>query len=394
MNILQLCNKSPLPPKEGGSIAMFHLAKALISNGHNVDVLAVTTPKYCPDHKDIEKYLEQSYTWEQGFVDTKVTIAGALKALFSSGAYHVSRFDNHDFRKQLIRKLSQKKYDVVIFETLYMSPYLQDVKQHSDAICVLRSHNIEHQIWQRVAANESNVLKKIYLRHLASRLEQYEKNNVGLYDAIACISEAEQIYYRVIAPGCNALLVPFGMDLTDSVSSASSGNGFYHIGAMDWMPNIEGIQWLLKEVVPLLHNEEQSPVIALAGRNMPQWLLDNTDDCIEIVGEVDDAAEFVASKSVLVVPLLSGSGIRIKIIEAMAAGKTVVSTSIGAEGIRVTNGEDIVIADTPQSFARAIMRVFKNPQTQKEIGEKAAQLIKDQHSYATAYIAFMKVIGK
>jgi len=394
MNILQLCNKSPLPPKEGGSIAMFHLAKALISNGHNVDVLAVTTPKYRPEKTEIEQYLSQSYSWNQGFIDTHVTIGGAVKALFSSGAYHVTRFDNDDFRKQLILILSQKKYDIVIFETLYMSPYLQDVKQHSEAVCVLRSHNIEHQIWQRVAANEKNVFKKLYLRHLASRLEQYERKIVGLYDAIACISEAEQIYYRVIAPGCNATLVPFGMDLNDNLRSVSKGNGFYHIGAMDWMPNIEGVRWLIQEVVPLLSREPDSPVITLAGRNMPQWVYGHTDAVVEVVGEVENAQAFVDSKSALVVPLLSGSGIRIKIIEAMAAGKAVISTSIGAEGINVTNKENIVIADTPQAFAKAILWLNKNPEIQKQIGENAAQLIQDQHSYATAYKAFMKVVGK
>ena len=149
---------------------------------------------------------------------------------------------------------------------------------------------------------------------------------------------------------------------------------------MNWMPNDEGIKWFLKEVWPLLHKKLPDLKVYLAGREMPDWLKNLKLENIVVVGEVPDAHEFIAEKSISIAPLLSGSGIRVKIIESMAMGKSVVSTSIGAEGINYTDGENILIADSPEDFCNAIINLYSNPDEAKKIGNNARKLVNQEHS--------------
>jgi len=392
MKILQLCNKSPLPPKEGGSIAMYHLAQALISAGHEIDVLTVTTPKYAPDNKIIKQFEDKNYTFDFQYIDTDIKVSGALRSLFCGESYHVARFRNEASMKKLVHKLNEKKYDVVLFETLYMSSYLETVRQHSDAKCVLRSHNIEHQIWQGVSEKEKNILKRTYLKYLTKKLKQFELKMIPLFDAIACISEAEMLYYRIISANCNAGIVPFGISEPETREINSEAQGFYHLGSMDWMPNVEGVEWFLKYVVPILEKKAPEIRIDIAGRNMPERFLNFKSPVVNIIGEVDDALIFAAKHATLVVPLFSGSGIRIKIIEAMSLGKAVISTSIGAEGILAENGKHIFIADDPQSFARYMMKLDSEPETIANIGANAKKLIITNHNYQAVLSAFDKLV--
>ena len=396
MNILQLCNKSPVPPKEGGPIAMYHLAQALVANGHFVDVLSVVTPKYNPEDSIIDSYLSEQYAYEKVFVNTNVTFGGALKAFLTSKAYHVSRFVSQDFTSRLIHKLSKKTYDLVIFETLYMSPYLEIVRQHSEAVCILRSHNIEHQIWKRVAANEKNVLKKWYLNHLTRSLNHYERKVIPQFDAIACISQNEVENYECFGSSNAVGIVPFGLNEINPVNRSAENNGkdFYHIGSMDWIPNIEGARWLLDHVVPILEKKAPHIRIFLAGRNMPDWIRNYKSEIVVVSGEVDDAADFIADKAVLLVPLFSGSGIRIKIIEAMSAGKAVISTTTGIEGIHAQHGVHLLIADQPEEFADAMIALHSEPDQAFQLGQMGQKQIISYHNYKTVIQSFNILIRK
>ncbi len=393
MRILQLCNKSPLPPREGGAIAMYHLALALIQSGHHVDVLAVTTPKFSHDQQMAKNFEGPRSSFEYCFIDTSVKVSGAISAFIMRKPYHVVRFDNDIFRQKLLKKIQLSNYDLVIFETVYMACYLEDVKKHSKAFCLLRSHNIEHQIWKRIASHEKNILKKFYFRHLSKMLKKYERKIAGLFNAIGCISPTEAEYYRALCSSCRANVLPFGLNISDDTSDDySGGRDFYHIGSMDWLPNIEGIRWLINYVVPVLEREAPQVRIHLAGRNMPEWLEKYSSPSVVIHGEVEDALKFASDKMGLLVPLLSGSGIRIKMIEAMAMGKAVIATSIGAEGINVKHERDILIADDPVEFAGAIIRLFNYPEEAERIGRNGKQLVLGEHTYQAALAALEKLL--
>jgi glycosyltransferase involved in cell wall biosynthesis len=376
-----------MPPKEGGPIAMFHLAHALLSEGHSVDVLAIETPKYPVVHDEVKKHVSNSYTYSSVFVNTNIQFHSAIISFIRNAPYHIERFDNTSMHQTLISILQKKKYDIVLFETLYMTPYLSTVKKYSDAKCILRSHNIEHQIWKRLRDNEQNIFKKMYLTQLTYALKKYELTHLHKFDAIACISKGEVAYYTSFVKQKKIEVVPFGIEI-QSKHHSDNTKDFYHIGSMDWRPNIEGVEWFINQVIPQLDTTKSNFKTYLAGRNMPVWLSSMKHPLLDIVGEVDDIATFLHDKAVLVVPLFSGSGIRIKIIEAMSLGKIVISTSIGAEGIAYQHGKNILIADTAETFAETMIQVSQDIDRYRKIGAEAKKIIEQQHSYSKVLESF------
>jgi len=396
MNILQICNKSPVPPKEGGPIAMYHLAHALIENDCSVTVFAAHTPKYKPDKESIEKYLSDNYTYYSSNIDTSIKISDALNSFVNNRSYHVERFISENFKNDLIKILKSKSFDVVIFETLYMTPYLSIVRKYSKAKCILRSHNIEHQIWERITNNTKNPVKKLYLKQLTYALKKYEKKMLEKYDAIACISPEEINYYFNFIKKTPVACVPFGIKkyaFNKKNAHNYQTNDFYTIGSMDWMPNQEGIKWFLDKVVPIIKTEHPEFKIHIAGRNIPLWIYKYADENIQVVGEVDNVYEFAENKRGIIVPLFSGSGIRIKIIEAMAMGKIVISTSVGAEGIHFEHSKNILIANNETEFVKAIKFCYENKLIASEIALAGKRLVENQHNYHNVNNSFQNLIS-
>ncbi len=348
--------------------------------GHNVKVLAINTNKYSINPEDIPRRYREKTNIELGYIDLSVKPLPAFLNLFTRKSYHVSRFVSKDFAALLKKTLQKERFDIIQMETLFMSPYIDLIRKHSRAKIVLRAHNIEHLIWKRLWQTTQNPLKKRYLKHLFVTLENYEKEIVKHFDAIVPITEKDARFFREHT-GNPVLPIPFGIDLKKlrPYKKKAEKRALFHIGAMNWMPNEEGIKWFLKNVWPLLREKYSDMEVYLAGREMPQWLKNLKEHNIRVVGEVPDAYEFMGRYTVSLAPLLSGSGIRIKIIESMALGKAVVATTIGAEGIACTNGKEIMLADTPEDFARAIERLWNDPEFCKEVGDNAAELIARDH---------------
>ena len=389
MKILLLCNKSPYPPSEGGPIAMNMIIEGLISAGHSVKVLAINSNKYTVDIATIPEDYRIKTGIELVYVDLSIQPVAALRNLFSSRSYHVERFISKDLEASLIRVLKAETFDIVQFEMLYMSPYVNIVRKYSKAKIVLRAHNIEHIIWQRVAAKTKNPLKRVYLQHLVNKLKKYECSAVRLFDGVAAITEQDAVFFR--SSECPitetripipVVAIPFGIDParfpeTDKEPEFPS---LFSIGAMNWIPNLEGILWFLNEVWPEIHTKYPELKYYLAGRHMPASIREKQVPGVVVIGEVKDALAFIQSKAVLIVPLFSGSGIRIKIIEGMAAGKAVISTTIGAEGIHYTGDKDIFIADTKEEFIRCISTCVDNKQLCKRIGGNARNLVLTEYN--------------
>jgi glycosyltransferase involved in cell wall biosynthesis len=381
LNILFICNKSPWPPREGGPIAMFNLIDGLTSAGHKAKVLAVNTNKYTVDLNEIPKEIKSKTGIELVYIDLSVKLLPALRNMILNKSYHVERFKSTDFEQKLIEILQENEFDIVQFELVYMSPYIETIRKYSKAKIVLRAHNIEHLIWQRIAEGTKNIIKKFYVNLLVNTLQNYELSILDKYDGIIPITSPDAEFFKAHSSK-PVLPVSFGINFEKFKISNSQEieNAVFHIGAMNWMPNNEGIKWFLKEVLPLLNKHLPDIKIYLAGREMPYWLKNLKIENVVVAGEVPDALEFISSKSISIAPLLSGSGIRVKIIESMAMGKAVVSTSIGAEGINYTDGENILIADSPEDFCEAIATLYKNPEKANKLGNNAQKLVTEYHS--------------
>jgi polysaccharide biosynthesis protein PslH len=381
MNVLLLCNKSPWPPKEGGPIAMYAMIKGLLMAGISVKVLALNTNKYSVDLKVIPDEFKQQTRISFVDIDLSVKPFDAFKNLFSRKSYHIQRFISDKIATALTDILKTENFDIIQFESLFLTSYINLIKKYSSACLVLRAHNIEHLIWFRLAHETTLPLNRLYLHHLAKTLKSYELTMLNELDGVAAITHNDEERFRKL--GCKKFIqtIPFGISSTKELShsNVSQPNSLFHIGSMNWKPNQEGIRWFLKECWPMIHVKYPEVKLVLAGREMPRWMLNTVMTGLEIKGEVPDATQFMSENGIMIVPLFSGSGVRVKIIEAMALGKTVITTSVGAEGIMCEHKKNILIANTPDEFLEAIISCYSDPVMSAQIGVNARQYIHENH---------------
>ena len=380
MKILLLCNKPPYPASEGGPMAMNSIITGLLDAGHHVKILAVNSEKFNVKENDIPEDYKKKTGIELIDVDLSVKPMNAFLNLFTKKSYHVERFISDNFKARLIEVLDKEQFDIVQLEMLYMAPYVDVIRAHSKAMIVLRAHNVEHKIWERIAKETQSPLKRWYINHLAKTLKEYELNALETVDGIAAITRKDAAFFRKYSSK-PVIDIPFGVypeEFTPKYEIEGKPK-FYHIGSMNWMPNEEGIRWFINEVLPKTVEKVYDFVYHLAGRNMPEWLTTMKDPHIDVVGEVPDAKAFVSNNDVAIVPLLSGSGIRIKIIESMAMGKTVITTRVGAEGILYDEDVNIIIAENKAKMVEAIRSINENPQIAVTIGQAARRLVEETY---------------
>ncbi len=381
MKILQVCSKTPLPPIDGGSIAMNILTTGLLKCGHDVHVLAISTPKHLVDEKLIDKQLFEKTNYASVFIDTSVKPLNAFVNLFSNQSYNIIRFYSKEFENVLIKTLSKNRYDIIHMETLWVAPYIDVIRKHSIAKVVLRSQNIEYLIWERLATDCSNPIKKWYLKLLAKRLKKYEYDVLNKFDGIAAITDIDATHYKKMGASIPIIHAPFGIDLEKYAldQSLTEYPSIFHIGAMDWMPNSDGIKWFLNSVWNKVNERHPSVKLYLAGRHMPEWLMKVNQPNVVIEGEVPDAQKFINSKAIMIVPLASGGGMRVKIIEGMALGKTIITTSVGSEGIAYEDEKNILVANTAEEFVKAIDKCLADKIFYDLMGYNARKLIEQKY---------------
>lgn len=381
MKILQFCYKPPFPALDGGSMGMHYVTEGLINNGHEVKVLSFHSKKHpCRVDKLPKEYIEKTH-FETVFVDLDIKLLPALVAYLCGESYHVKRFINDQMKRKLVEVLKAEDFDIIQVESIFLTPYLPIMRRFSKAKIVLRAPNIEHKIWERIYKATKTPFKRGYIKHLAMTLKYYELNHINDYDAVSPVTEVDAEYFRENGLRKKCKGIPFGMNPPELLSDVlEEKNTVFHIGSMNWHPNEQGIKWFLEECWDKIRQTTPNVQAYFAGRYMPNWLKNTSIEGVHIVGEVEDSIRFMTSKQIMVVPLLSGSGIRIKIIEAMSIGKTVIATTIAAEGIMYENGKNIIIANTAEEFASAVKYCVENPDKCKSIGEEAYKLIAERYS--------------
>lgn len=379
MKILLLCKKFPYPLKDGESIAIHNLSQALTAQGCQVSILAMNTKKHFFKGDQIPEAMSHYHQVDTVEIDNRIKATAAFKNLFSSESYHISRFVSADFTNKLEKILQQNSFDVVQLETLYLAPYIPSIRKYSDAIVSMRAHNVEHEIWERISSHTTNIMKRWYLRHLTEKLKRFEVTSLNLYDLIIPITQRDLNRFQKMGCKTKAIVTPIGV--SPKIHSPQKGPQSYSkksisfIGSLDWMPNIEGLDWFIKKVWPGIQNAYPDIELHIAGRNTPQHLIDLNLPNVFVHGEVPESAPFIDAHPMMVVPLLSGSGMRAKILEGMALGKIVLTTTIGLEGISATNKKEVIVANTPDQFVDSLKYIFKSQQRQEQIAEQAKAFV-------------------
>ncbi len=379
MKILQLTNKVPYPPKDGGAIATLNLSTGLADAGHQVSILAMNTPKHAFEVSRIPSDITEKVHIEAVDVDTNIKPAAAVSnLLFSSLPYNACRFFSESFGTQLIEILKHQEFDIIQLEGLYLAHYIPLIRDHSKARIALRAHNIEHEIWQRTAQQEKSFLKKCYFQILARRIMKFKKRILNTYDLLVPITQRDAERFSQFGNTRPMHVSPVGYQISESLPEPDKVRfpSVGCLGTLDWFPNQEGLIWFVDHVWPEIKQKRPELPFYIAGRNAPAWLeayLSNKP--VTYLGEIEDAKKFIRETAIMVVPLFSGSGMRVKIIEGMALGKTIVTTSIGAEGIPVKHLENIVVEDTAEGFVKRINQLIDDPHLFKAIGSNATRLI-------------------
>ncbi|MDO8368497.1 MAG: glycosyltransferase [Saprospiraceae bacterium] len=383
MRILQLCHKFPYPLKDGGAIAVTYLAKAYAALGHEVTLLSMNTSKHWIDVSGLPPEFNHYAATHTVFVENHIRPLPALRNLFfSKKSYHVERFDSPEFARKLAEVLKAKAFDVVQLESVFLSPYLPVIREHAPlAKAVLRTHNVEHEIWERIA-DHANPLKQWYLRRITPRLKSYELEQINHCDLVVGISQRDVAQFRNLGLRQPATVSPIGLDCRDyhpDPRSFSRPLSLSFIGSLDWMPNQEGLRWFLEAVwLPLLAPNFPELTFHIAGRTAPRWLRELKMERVAFHGEVPSAAEFLNQHSVMVVPLLSGGGMRAKILEGMAVGKVVLSTRLGIEGIEAADSRECLLAEKPEDWLEALRWCYDEGENLTALGVRA-RLFCEQH---------------
>lgn len=375
MNILILANKPPYPPKDGSSLATLNMAMGLANSGNKITLVAITTPKHFCSIEQIPTNIKELIDFNLVFINTRINpIKGILNLLFSNKPYNIERFISKDFSHKVAEIINQNKFDIIQIEGLYLSPYIRLIKEITKTPVVYRSHNIEHEIWLRISKNEKNWLRAKYYLLLSKRIRKMETEISDQVDALVAISKRDEHWLKLNGFYKDSISIPLGYVNPESKGITGLENdNLCFLGSLDWIPNQEGLNWFLDEVWPKIKKELPSISFHIAGRNTPVLIKEKLkkDEKIRFHGEVESSMSYLNNYSILVVPILSGSGMRVKIVEGMMLGKVIVTTTIGIEGIDITNHEHAIIADTPGDFSKAIVELIRQPAYKVRIAEKA-----------------------
>ncbi len=376
--VLIVSNKPPYPVVDGGCFAMSKFEQLVRSSVEDVFYFAISTPK----HPFVKDALPENWKADEnfftGFIDTQVKNKHVLKFMAGS-SIRASRFYHQEIEKRILDLIEKKNIDLVIFESIYAAIYLQAVKKKG-VKAFIRTHNIEHQIWEKYYEGMVGGLKKTAYKSETSRLRSFEEKLLEQSDGNIFISKADLRFSRENLGLQNGIYIPVQMQSHPfSAKEPSTPLKLFHIGAMDWLPNIKGIEKFILHIFPAILERFPATELHLAGKSMPDSFYQYQSNHIFIHGQVKEATEFIQPYDVSVVPVESGSGIRIKILEAMAAGKPVITTSTGIEGIEADNGKEYMLANDLDGWIHAI-DYLSNPTAYDNIARLGMEFIKKNYS--------------
>lgn len=397
MHLLWIKTELLHPIDKGGRIRTYNMLRAL-KREHRITYLTLDNGGALPDAADrAQEYCHDLI--RVPFAEARRGSARFWMELIANLAsplpYAVSKYRSERMRSEVVETVRRRGIDVVVCDFLFPS---QNVPDGLGCRTVLFQHNVEAAIWKRHATVRTNPLSRAYFTEQARRMERFERKECRRFDQVVAVSRADaealEREYGIAGVGD----VPTGVD-TEYFRPANQGPREPHdlvfTGSMDWMPNADGIAWFVDDVLPLIHRRLPDVTLTVVGRNPPAGIraLAERDRRLRVTGTVPDVRPYLERASVFVVPLRVGGGTRLKIYEAMAMERPVVSTTIGAEGLPIEQGRHALIADSGDAFASAVLALLQDPARATTMGRTAGEWVRRNYSWDRAADAFARLLG-
>jgi sugar transferase (PEP-CTERM/EpsH1 system associated) len=385
MHILWIKTELLHPVDKGGRIRTYNMLREL-KREHRVTYLTLDDGHAAPDAA--ERALE--YCDEVIRVPFHVAprrsprfFAELLANVFSRLPYAVARYRSEELRRRIGEICRERDVDVVVCD--FLAPSV-NVPDGLPCPTVLFQHNVEAMIWERHAQVAKGAVSRTYMREQWRRMRDFERAECRRFDHVVAVSPQDAEAFRRDYAVASVSDVPTGVDTAyfrPSGSQPRERHGLVFTGSMDWMPNEDAILYFVEQVLPLVRARVPDVSLTVVGRNAPPRVraLGEADPAIRVTGSVPDVRPYIERAALFVVPIRVGGGTRLKIFEAMAMERAVVSTSVGAEGLPVNDGKDAVLADTPAAFAAAVVDLLGNPAKARAIGQAAASAVRAQFGW-------------
>jgi sugar transferase (PEP-CTERM/EpsH1 system associated) len=383
MNVLFLSPWLPWPPYDGARIRILETLRYL-SRRHSVTLLTtVRQPEEVKHESALNGLCEKIVTT---LLSKQVR---PLLQRFSRGLVRrmplIQSFHYDSNLAQKVHQLtSQESYDIVHMEFPFLAPYLDAVSSRSRAKKVLSMHNVESIRFTRELGCPTYNGRWLAIQYDRLFFESWEKRAVRQFDGISAVSELERMWIQQHAPTATVELVPNGVDTKyfSATCALKSNLSLVFTGLMDHPPNVDAVVWFCNEILPRLRHKIPRLSFKIVGSRPHTKVLElGKRDGVQVTGEVADIRPYLAEASALVVPLRSGAGTRLKILETMAMGRPVISTTLGAEGLDVTPEVDILIADSPDEFVDRIVLLFASPESANRLAMAGRQLVVEKYDW-------------
>lgn len=392
MRILFLTNLIPYPLDNGGKIKTYSTLEALHNGGYDVDLLC-----FYEDDKLPKEWVDnvKQYCSKVDCIHTKLTTNGnmsymlrqAFLSLFSSYSFGLYKYKNKEMSELIKERMSQSNYDIIYYDHLQLGVYHKNIcAMNSSAKYILDEHNCEYMIMKRHYENASNILKKAFLNIEYKKLMRFEAKMLKAADKVLVLSNEDKLQLETASDRefLNAIIpISVGDHSIKDVSKKDSKKlRMLFLGTMTWEPNRSGLVWFMQNVIPKLEKQGVDYSLDIVGKNPDDEIknLAKQHENINVAGYVESIEEYFEKCDVMVVPLFVGSGQRVKIIESFSRGFPVVSTTVGAEGLGYTDGENIFIADTDNEFIDKLVKI-QDDNCYKVIAKKSRELYEENYSH-------------
>jgi sugar transferase (PEP-CTERM/EpsH1 system associated) len=392
MKILWVKAGGLFPPDAGGKIRSFQILKHLAGK-HDITLFTfyaehpndmhpqgasffskvVPVPLPLPLRRSLAEYVSYS------------------RMLLAGKPFTIHKYFSAEVCRRYAALRESSAFDIIVCDFITPAPLI-DWKTTPPK--VLFTHNVEAQVWERHYKIASNPLVKLACWLESRALNRAERHYLQLADSVLTVSENDRVVFTQYVDPSRISVIPTGVD-TEYFRPASCperpGTTVF-TGSMDWMPNEDGVLYYVEKIFPLIQRELPEASFWVVGRQPPRRIQALASGSVAVTGTVEDIRPYLGDAAVCVVPLRSGSGTRIKIFEAMAMGKAVVSTPLGAEGLPVRHGDNIVLAEDSANFARQVIELLRDPQKRERLGRAARKLVEENYGWSSVAACFDEIL--